>query len=47
MGTTWRLPKAFKGYPVAFRPTPHDAIWNVFFMTHNITQIDLRNAGHE
>jgi len=40
---TCRLPKAFKGYPVAFRPTQFDGLWNVFFMTHKITQVDLRN----
>ena len=30
----WRLPKAFRGYPLALRPTPRDGIWKVFFMTH-------------
>jgi hypothetical protein len=39
---TWHLPKTFKGYPVAFRPTLQEGLWNVFFMTHKIGQIDLR-----
>lgn len=43
-GKTWRLPKAFKGYPVAFRPTLEDGVWNVFFMTHKIDQVDLRQV---
>ena len=42
MGRTWRLPKAFRGYSVAFRPTTKDGVWNVFFMTHKIAEIDLR-----
>lgn len=41
-GRTWRLPRAFRGYPVAFRPSEKDGLWNVFFMTHQIAQIDLR-----
>jgi transposase InsO family protein len=44
MGRTWRLPRAFRGYPVAFRPTAQDGLWKVFFMTHEITQIDLRRT---
>lgn len=41
-GWTWRLPKAFRGYPVAFRATDKDGLWDVFFMTHPIAQVDLR-----
>lgn len=44
MGKTWRLPRAFRGYPVAFRPTQNDSLWNIFFMTHKIAQIDLRQT---
>ena len=44
MGKTWRLPKAFRGYPLALRPTPRDGIWKVFFMTHEIAQLDLRRS---
>ncbi len=43
MGRTWRVPKAFRGYPVAFRPTVQDGLWVVFFMTHKIAQVDLRD----
>jgi len=47
LGHHLRLPKAFRGYPVAFRPTPQDGIWKVFFMTHKIAQVDLRqNEDH-
>lgn len=42
-GRLWRLPKALKGYPVAFRPTVEDGLWNVFFTSHRVAQIDLRN----
>ena len=44
-GRTWRLPRAFRGFPVAFRPSENDGLWKVFFMTHEIAQIDLRQIN--
>ena len=32
-----------KGMPVAIRPTTDDGVWNVFFATHQIAQLDLRH----
>ncbi len=43
-GKTLRLPKAFRGYPVAFRPTNQDGLWDVFFLTHHIAKLDLRHG---
>ncbi len=43
MGNKLRLPKAFRGYPVAFRPTKQDGLWQVFFQTNRIAEIDLRD----
>lgn len=37
----FKLGKAFRGLPVALRPTQEDRIWQVFFMTHVIAQVDL------
>jgi transposase InsO family protein len=41
-GRSWRLPKAFRGYPVALRPTACDGQLNVFFCNQRIGKIDLR-----
>ena len=41
-GRIFKVPKAFKGMPVAIRPTTDDGVWNVFFATHQIAQLDLR-----
>ena len=41
-GGTYRLGKAFYGYPVALRPTETDGLWTVFFLTHPIGLIDER-----
>jgi transposase InsO family protein len=38
-----RLSKAFSGYPVALRPTPQDGVWEVYFGTHKIAQLDLKS----
>lgn len=38
----YRVPKAFKGYPVALRPTLTDGVLDVFFCAHKVAQIDLR-----
>ena len=42
-GRIFKVPKAFKGMPVALRPTTTDGVWNVFFATHEIAQFDLRH----
>ena len=41
-GRIFKVPKAFKGMPVAIRPTTTDGVWNVFFAIHEIAQLDLR-----
>ena len=38
----FRVGKAFRGYPVALRPTTADGVYDVYFATHRITEIDLR-----
>ncbi len=40
-GRLFKISKAFRGLPIALRPTTDDAIWQVFFMSHLIDQIDL------
>ena len=47
MGKTWRLSKAFCGYPIALRPTQNDGLWSIFFMTHKIAQIDMRQTENQ
>jgi len=42
-GRLYRLPKAFKGYPVALRPTVRDGELEVLFCQHVIARIDLRD----
>ena len=37
----FRIGKAFRGYPVALRPTAQDGLYDVYFATHRISQIDL------
>jgi len=37
----FRLGKAFRGYLVALRPTTRDGVYEVYFATHRISQIDL------
>lgn len=41
-GHTFVVGKAFYGQLVALRPTNDDALWNVYFHTQAIAQIDLR-----
>jgi transposase InsO family protein len=48
-GRIFTLPKAFKGYPVALRPTVRDGELEVIFCQHAIARIDLRagpDDGH-
>ena len=42
-GRIFKVPKAFKGLPVAIRPTTDDGVWTVFFATHQIAQLHLRH----
>ena len=37
-----RVGKAFRGYPVALRPTLEDGLFEIYFATHRIRTIDLR-----
>jgi len=37
----FRIGKAFRGYPVALRPTLTDGIWEVYFCAHQIARIDF------
>ena len=41
-GRNVKISTAFKGLPVAVRPTSTDGLWAVFFMTNKLCQIDLR-----
>jgi transposase InsO family protein len=41
-GKIFTVGKAFRGLHVALRPTQEDEVWNVFFLTHPITSVDLR-----
>ena len=44
-GREYRVGKAFRGLPVCLRPTDSDGLLNVFFLTYNIAQINLREPG--
>ena len=37
----FRVGKAFRGYPVALRPTLADGVYEIYFATHRILTIDL------
>ena len=37
----FRVGKAFRGYPVALRPTVADGVYEIYFATHRILTIDL------
>lgn len=41
-GKTFKVGKAFKGYPVALRPTVQQGLFEVYFCQQNIGQVDLR-----
>ena len=43
-GRVFALPKAFRGHPVAFRPTTQDARYQVVFATFQIAEIDLATS---
>jgi hypothetical protein len=42
-GRRVKLPQAFAGLDVAFRPTATDGVWRVFFMRFLIAEADLRD----
>ncbi len=44
-GRDFKVGRAFKGLPVALRPTADDGTFNVFFMTYNIAQINLSQGA--
>jgi transposase InsO family protein len=41
-GRLYQVGKAFRGWPVALRPTGDPALWQVYFCHHAITTLDLR-----
>lgn len=43
-GQTYRLCKAFRGYPIALRPTDRDGKLAIWFCTQRIAYLDLRQA---
>jgi transposase InsO family protein len=44
-GHQFRVGKAFGGYPVALRPSTSDGVFDVYFATHRIAQVDLHRHG--
>ena len=44
-GRNVKVSTAFKGLSVAVRPTCTDGLWDVFFMTNKLCQIDLRHQA--
>ncbi len=42
LGRNLKVPKAFRGKLVAFRPTTQDAVFDVVFRTQMIATIDIR-----
>lgn len=44
---TLRIAKAFRGQPVAFRPTPIDGLWSVHFCHQKVSEIDLRGSREQ
>jgi transposase InsO family protein len=43
-GRVVKLPSAFAGQRIAFRPTQTDGLWDVVFAAHHVTQVDLRDV---
>lgn len=41
-GRVFKVGKAFRGLPVAARPTQEDGLWQVYFLTQPIAHIDFR-----
>jgi transposase InsO family protein len=40
-----RISKAFRGHPIALRPTEQDGVLSVHFCAHQIATLDLRDVG--
>jgi transposase InsO family protein len=47
LGRNVKVPKAFRGKAVAFRPTEHDGVFDVVFRTQRIATIDIRPLDRE
>jgi transposase InsO family protein len=45
LGHAFRIGKGFRGYQVALRPSPEDGVYDVYFATHRIAQVDLHRPG--
>src|SRR5205807_6838972 len=45
LGRIVRVPKAYRGKDVAFRPTAHDGVFEVVFGNETITAVDVRTVG--
>jgi transposase InsO family protein len=43
----FRIAKAFRGHLVALRPSNVDGIYDVYFATHRITQVDVNRPGRD
>jgi transposase InsO family protein len=43
-GGKYRLPKAFKGYPIGLRPTVQDHVMDILFAHHHILTLDLKSG---
>ena len=44
-GRNFKVSNAFRGYPVALRPTPIDGVWDIFFYSFAIAQVDLTQTA--
>jgi len=44
-GRTWKVAKAFHGYPVGLRPSTQDGCFNVYFCQHKIASINLHESS--
>lgn len=40
----WRVGRAFRHFPVGLRPSPTDGLWDVYFCSCRVAQVDLRLA---
>lgn len=41
-GRRFHVANAFRGYPIAFRPTAIDGVWDAYFLVHPICRVDFR-----
>jgi len=43
---SWRVGRAFRGYPVGLRPDPsQDGVWLVFFADYHVSNLDFRTGS--